>query len=58
MSGRLVRTIEDRTLQAGTYLARWDGRDDGGDAAASGTYFARIIYPDGSTAERKMTVLR
>lgn len=58
VNGRLVRTLEDTTRQAGQYVARWNGQNDGGDPAASGTYFARITYPDGSTAEQKMTVLR
>jgi len=58
VSGRLVRTLEDSTRQAGQYTARWNGQNDHGEPSASGTYFARIIYPDGSKAEQKMTVLR
>jgi len=58
VNGRLVRNLEDTTRQAGQYVARWDGQNDRGEAAASGTYFARITYPDGTTAEQKMTVLR
>jgi hypothetical protein len=58
VSGRLVRTVEDATRPAGQHVAQWDGRADNGQDASSGTYFARIIYPDGSTAERKMTIVR
>jgi len=58
VGGRLIRTVEDRSRHAGDYVVRWDGQTDGGSAAASGTYFARITYPDGSAAERKMTILR
>jgi hypothetical protein len=58
VNGRLVRRLEDTTRQAGQYVARWNGQNDRDEAGASGTYFARIIYPDGSTAEQKMTVLR
>jgi len=57
-SGRLVRTIEDAQRGPGRYVARWDGRTDSGMDAASGTYFARIVYPDGSRSEGKMTIAR
>jgi len=58
VTGRLVRALEDTTRPAGRHSAEWDGRTDTGESAASGTYFGRITFPDGSTAERKMTVLK
>jgi hypothetical protein len=57
-SGRLVRTVEDVRRPAGSFAAMWDGRTDAGTAAASGTYFGRITFPDGETSERKLTILR
>ena len=57
-AGRLVRTLEDGHRAAGEHVATWDGRDDAGRAAASGTYFARVTFPNGTTAERKMTILK
>ena len=55
--GQKVRTLVDGFQQAGTYQVQWDGRDDSGRAAASGSYFYRIEA--GSFAQtRKMTLLR
>jgi flagellar hook capping protein FlgD len=56
--GRLVRTIENVSRGPGQYVARWDGRTEAGAHAASGTYFARITYPDGSRSEGKLTIAR
>ena len=40
--GRLVRTLVDGYLAAGRRTIEWDGRDDRGSPAASGTYFMRL----------------
>lgn len=56
--GRLVRTVENKARAAGQYTAQWDGSNENGGDAASGTYIGRITFPDGSTAERKMTIIR
>lgn len=42
LAGRRLRTLVSTVLDAGEHAATWDGRDDGGRAAASGTYFARL----------------
>ena len=42
VSGARVRTLLDDVRPAGTNLVRWDGRDDGGNRAASGVYFVRM----------------
>ena len=41
-SGRLVRTIVAHTLPAGDYREKWNGEDDLGRPATSGTYFVRM----------------
>jgi len=41
-SGRLVRTVVNEQRPAGTYVARWDGRDDRGGSLPSGVYVARM----------------
>ena len=41
-SGRLVRTLLNSYLAAGRHVVDWDGRDDGGQSAASGVYFLRL----------------
>jgi hypothetical protein len=40
--GRLVRSLVDDALPAGSYRVVWDGRDPVGRVMASGAYFARL----------------
>jgi len=42
LRGRMVRTLVERSLEAGTYSFSWDGRDDAGQPVPSGTYIYRI----------------
>lgn len=42
VTGRVVRTLVDRTLVPGRYDASWDGRDDSGRQLAHGVYFSRV----------------
>ena len=58
VAGRLVRTLVDRAMPPGDYVARWNGESDLGGRAASGVYFYRIVYPNGEMSNRKMTILR
>ncbi len=55
--GQRVRTLIDRELPAGLFVATWDGIDDRGKSVASGVYFCRIIYGD-EIEQRKMVLLR
>jgi flagellar hook assembly protein FlgD len=57
VAGRLVRTLVDGPLPAGRHEARWNGRSEGGGAAASGVYFCRLTLP-GSSKTRRMVLLR
>lgn len=60
LRGHLVRSLVDQRLPAGDYdgVFAWDGRDEQGRAATSGTYFYRLTT-DGSFSEsRKMTLLK
>lgn len=43
LSGRVVRTLVDEQRPAGTQAVVWDGRDDAGQAAASGVYLVRMV---------------
>jgi hypothetical protein len=56
-SGRLVRTLVDEKKPAGRYRALWDGRNESGQAAASGIYFCSMRTAGFKTA-RKMVLLR
>ncbi len=42
MSGCLVRVLLDDRKLTGDHTAMWDGRDENGNAAASGVYFVRF----------------
>ncbi len=55
--GRLVRTLEDGELQAGSYARTWDGRAEDGQSVGSGVYFARVLT-QGSAAATKLTLVK
>jgi hypothetical protein len=55
--GRLVRRLVSASLVAGRHEVLWDGRDDQGVGAASGTYVARLRAADTIVA-RKMQLLK
>ncbi|HEU4764442.1 MAG TPA: FlgD immunoglobulin-like domain containing protein, partial [Candidatus Eisenbacteria bacterium] len=58
IGGRLVRTLLDERQEAGPHEVRWNGTTETGGHAASGVYFYRITYPDGSISAKKMMILR
>lgn len=57
VSGRLVRTLVDREVQAGTSTLEWDGRDAAGHALPSGIYLGRLAA-GGEERELKLVLLR
>lgn len=59
VTGRLVRTLADRSFNAGEYDLAWDGADDSGNQVARGVYFARIEYATkGGAINGRVVVLR
>ena|GEM_PF-894720 len=42
IEGKKVRTLLDHDLGVGTHTVRWDGRDENGNAVASGVYLYRL----------------
>jgi len=59
VTGRLVRTLADRTMEAGSSQnVMWDGRDDAGSQVARGVYFARIDFARGASINGRVVVLR
>jgi hypothetical protein len=42
VTGRKIRTLENRSMTPGVYKEQWDGRDTQGDIVASGVYFYRL----------------
>jgi hypothetical protein len=57
LQGRVVRTLVDRELTAGSHQTMWDGRDDDGRRAGPGIYFARISN-GAQAASRRMIFVR
>lgn len=57
LRGRLVRTVDLGTTRAGRGSWIWDGLDDRGDPAASGTYLVRLSSA-GSGVARKIVLTR
>jgi hypothetical protein len=53
LRGRLVRSL---VYPAGSHLGVWDGRDHGGKAAASGTYYLRL-EGSGPVTTRKVVLI-
>ncbi|OGG05890.1 MAG: hypothetical protein A3F83_10790 [Candidatus Glassbacteria bacterium RIFCSPLOWO2_12_FULL_58_11] len=57
LRGRLVSTLADKQVEAGTYYIQWNGSDSKGNQLASGVYFYRL--ESGSfTDTRKMVLLK
>lgn len=58
VDGRLVRTLVDESRAAGPQQVVWNGRDDAGRAAASGTYLYRLKGADGVELSGRMTLVK
>jgi hypothetical protein len=52
LSGTLVRTLADATLESGVQTLRWNGSRESGRRATPGIYFLRVSSPDGNAAMR------
>lgn len=58
-NGQVVRTLVDGFRRSGLHIARWDGLDDAGRAAASGTYLYRLEVPEKELRQvRSMSLVR
>jgi hypothetical protein len=57
VKGRLVRTLVNQHLPRDRHEFVWDGMDDAGGPAASGTYFYRL-YASGFVQTRKMIIAK
>lgn len=52
LRGRCVRVLFNQTLEAGRHQAVWDGLNDRGEPAPSGTYLFRVSTGSGSDTEK------
>ena len=57
VSGRLVKTLVNKRLEAGVYNENWNGTDESGSQAASGVYFYSLNSKEFNRT-RKMILLR
>lgn len=55
--GKEVRTLMDRSVEAGYHSVRWDGRDNYGRAVSSGVYMCRI-QAGSFTSLKKMVLMK
>jgi hypothetical protein len=58
LTGKLVRTLLDGPGAAGPAEVTWDGRDETGQAVASGTYFYELRADGRLVQSRKMQLLK
>ena len=57
IAGQRVATLHSGELDAGPHAITWNGRNDGGSAVASGTYWYMLRTADGQTS-RSMVLLK
>lgn len=57
MTGRLVRTLVNGSIDAGSHEVTWNGRDDAGSAVSAGVYLYKLTF-DGQSLSSRVTVLR
>jgi len=57
IQGRLVKSVADGILPAGSVEIRWDGRDDRGALVGSGHYWVRADSPWGAEARHLLVVM-
>ena len=57
ITGSLVKTLVNGSLEAGSHSIIWDGKDNSGSEVSSGIYFYRLTHSGGENV-RRMTLLK
>ncbi len=57
LRGRVIRTLLDQTMPAGSWQVPWNGRDDQGRPVSGGTYIARLIHAGREVMTQKVVML-
>jgi flagellar hook assembly protein FlgD len=58
VTGRRVRTLVNGDLERDWHRAEWDGSDDHGRAAATGSYFLRLDVAGHAPALKRVLLMR
>jgi len=58
IAGRLLRTLHDGVIGAGSHALVWDGCDGSSRAVPPGTYLARVATDGGAAESRRVLVLK
>lgn len=58
MLGQRVKTLFDGAASVGETVLSWDGKNNEGEAVASGIYFYRLAGTDGTELSKKMVLVR
>ncbi|MCD4745669.1 MAG: T9SS type A sorting domain-containing protein [Bacteroidales bacterium] len=54
MQGKLVKTIQDGSLNPGEHITTWDGTNNSGNEAAKGMYVMRVQTPNSGSSLKIM----
>ena len=57
VSGRLVRTLADRSFAAGRHTLTWDGADNDGRMVPRGVYFTQAKYVNSHFTDAKRLIV-
>jgi|WetSurMetagenome_2_1015567.scaffolds.fasta_scaffold296588_2 flagellar hook assembly protein FlgD len=57
VNGQLVKTFESMNQVAGSFSVSWDGKNNDGQAVASGLYICHVAF-DSSVLTRKMLLIK
>jgi len=56
ISGHKVKTLWNKSTEAGYHTVVWDGTDESGKTVPAGTYFCRIVHPEFVATKRTVLV--
>ena len=57
IKGQIIKTLVDKKLNAGTYQAVWDGKDNSGNQLSSGIYFYQLKAGNKFSETKRMLLL-
>ena len=61
LKGQKIKTLENRTLEAGEHSVIWNGKDENGNSIPSGIYFSKLdtdLFSGRYTSVKKIILLK